>query len=76
MSKASMPTLPWAIPCYKRMDEALCKSIEDESLPMELQWAAAAGLVQLNIHHSAAMNNHYNIIATGMYFDHIITILH
>ena len=68
MSKASTPTLPWAIPCYKWMNEALHKSIEDESLPMELQ--------QLNIYHSAAMNNHYNIIVTGMYFDHIITILY
>lgn len=73
MSKASTPTLPWVIPCYKRMDEALRKSIEDESLPMELRRAAGGDLVRLKIYHSAAMNNHYNIIATGMYFDSIFT---
>jgi hypothetical protein len=66
MSKSGSPTLPWAIPCYHRMQRALRLNIEDSKLPVDLRTAVAAGLARLDYYYTKAKVNHYNIVATGI----------
>lgn len=67
MSKSGSPTLPWAIPCFHKMDSSLRTNIEEANLPIALRNAAAAGLNHLRGYYDKALGNHYNVIATGMH---------
>ena len=69
MSKSGSPTLPWAIPCYHRMQRALRSNVEDSNLSVDIRSAAAAGLARLDYYYSKARANHYNVIATSTYFN-------
>ena len=48
MSKSGAPTLPWALPCYHRMQCSLHANIENDKLPLHLHGTAAAGQAHLN----------------------------
>lgn len=65
MSRAGTPTLPWAIPCYHLMQNALTANCTDGKLRPALRQAAQAGLNRLNYYYKIALSNHYNVIATG-----------
>ena len=65
MSKAGSPTLPWAIPCYHRMQRSLRGNAENANLPTNIRRAAAAGLSRLDHYYNTTLANHYNIVATG-----------
>jgi hypothetical protein len=75
MSRARTPTLPWAIPCYHRMRQSLSNNIEKQELPDNLRRAAAAGLARLNHYYELALENHYNIVATGTVILHYICVV-
>ncbi|KZT64307.1 hypothetical protein DAEQUDRAFT_678786 [Daedalea quercina L-15889] len=63
MSKAQMPTLPWVLPMYAHMEEALSTTIASTNLP-NLKVAAATGLSKLREYYTKAMDCQYYRVAT------------
>lgn len=65
MSKKHMPTLPWVLPMYEKMRQSLEGFMKNNSLPLKLQRAAAAGHSKLMGYYEKARGCQYNVIATG-----------
>ncbi|KAH9024612.1 hypothetical protein EDB85DRAFT_1894233 [Lactarius pseudohatsudake] len=64
MSRSKTPTLPWAIPMYRHMQESLHANLADSSLPPRMHRAVKKGLAKLGHYYDLAKLNHFNIIAT------------
>ncbi|TFY78260.1 hypothetical protein EWM64_g5750 [Hericium alpestre] len=64
MSKARTPTLPWVLPMYEYMRKYLDKQIKNNSLPLALCEAIAAGLEKLLHYYNLALECQYAVIAT------------
>lgn len=65
LSHSGIPTLPFALPMYARMQSHLESFVKDESLSPLIRNALAAGLIKLNEYYDHAKESHYTILATG-----------
>jgi hypothetical protein len=66
MSRASIPTIPFVLPAYEKMDRHLVKVSKGATYSPALRRAALAGRSKLLKYKKLAENNQFYTIATGL----------
>jgi len=65
MSRASIPTIPFVLPAYEKMDRHLLRVSKGATYGPALRHAALAGRGKLLKYKTLAENNQFYTIATG-----------